>query len=411
MRPLRRLRRRVTRSDAFVGALAGVTRAFILLYSKTLRVTLDSHPEHDALDPSKVLYGFWHGRQFLLVPAFRGSGIAIMTNLSWAGEIQSRVLTGLGYVVVRGSSKRRPARALAAMKAAIERGHPAAFALDGPSGPARRSKPGILFLAAKIGYPVVPVGTSASGVWHIPGTWCRYLLPIPFTRCVVRLGRPIIVTGKSVGTDDLDAAVELVTAEADRAAGRRGVAAGRRGRDRSYDARDADGEPDARSTDGPPRGTSTDTRAVRLDGGKDRAMSDEVKRTDDEWRKILTPEQYRVTRETGTEPPFTGEYDDFKGEGLYKCVCCGSPLFRSTEKYDSGSGWPSFWAPVSEDSITTENDDFGGMRRTEIKCGRCGAHLGHVFEDGPEPSGLRYCTNSLSLDFEEKDGRKDEGEG
>ncbi len=134
-------------------------------------------------------------------------------------------------------------------------------------------------------------------------------------------------------------------------------------------------------------------------------MSDKIDRSNEEWRKALTPEQYRVTREKGTEPPFTGEYNEFKGEGVYRCVCCGNPLFRSTEKYDSGSGWPSFWAPVSEDSIVTEPDDWGGMHRTEIKCGRCGAHLGHVFEDGPQPTGLRYCTNSVSLDFEDKKGK------
>lgn len=133
-------------------------------------------------------------------------------------------------------------------------------------------------------------------------------------------------------------------------------------------------------------------------------MSKRNNRTDEEWRKVLTSEQFRVTREKGTEPPFTGEYNEFKGEGIYRCVCCGNPLFRSTEKYDSGSGWPSFWAAVSEDSIETERDDWGGMSRIEIKCARCGAHLGHVFEDGPKPTGLRYCTNSASLDFDEKKG-------
>ena len=129
-------------------------------------------------------------------------------------------------------------------------------------------------------------------------------------------------------------------------------------------------------------------------------MDNDVKKSSEEWRRELTPEQYRVTREKGTEPPFTGRYDDFKGEGTYYCVACGNPLFRSSEKYDSGSGWPSFWAPVSEDSLATAPDDWGGMRRTEVMCGRCGAHLGHVFEDGPEPTGLRYCTNSVALDFE-----------
>ncbi|MFH1502604.1 MAG: peptide-methionine (R)-S-oxide reductase MsrB [Candidatus Eisenbacteria bacterium] len=374
MTVLKRYRRKITRSDAFIAALAAVLRAFILAYAKTLRVRVDSHPEHAALEPSRVLYGFWHGRQFLLVPAFRGSGIAIMTDLSWAGEIQTRVLESLGYVVVRGSSRRSPARALAAMKSAIEQGHPAAFALDGPGGPDRRSKPGILFLARKLGYPVVPAATSASRAWRIPGTWCRYLLPLPFAACVVKLGRPLAVGDGDFGPGDLDREVDRVTMDADLAVG---VA--------------------------PPLGR---TRDLKRRGS---AMSDEVKRTDVEWRRILTPEQFRVAREKGTEPPFTGKYDDFKGEGVYNCVCCGNPVFRSTEKYDSGSGWPSFWSPVSKDSITTRLDEFGGMSRTEIKCARCGAHLGHVFEDGPQPTGLRYCTNSASLDFE-GDGDKKGGE-
>ena len=136
-------------------------------------------------------------------------------------------------------------------------------------------------------------------------------------------------------------------------------------------------------------------------------MADKIVKSDEEWKKILTPEQHRVARERGTEPPFTGEYDDFKGVGVYKCVCCGNPLFRSTEKFDSGTGWPSFWAPVSKDSITVSRDEWSGLTRTKIECARCGAHLGHAFEDGPEPTGLRYCTNSVSFRFEGTDG----GEG
>jgi len=128
-------------------------------------------------------------------------------------------------------------------------------------------------------------------------------------------------------------------------------------------------------------------------------MPDSVKKSDEEWRRELTPEQYRITREKGTEPPFSGEYIDLKDDGVYHCVCCGAPLFRSSEKYDSSSGWPSFWEPVSDDAIATALDRSLGLTRTEIMCARCGAHLGHVFEDGPRPTGLRYCTNSGSLDF------------
>ncbi len=130
--------------------------------------------------------------------------------------------------------------------------------------------------------------------------------------------------------------------------------------------------------------------------------SEKVEKSDKEWREILTPDQYRVTREGGTEPAFTGKYNDFKGKGVFKCVCCGNELFTSETKYNSGSGWPSFWAPISEKGIEEKADRSAGMVRVEVRCNRCGAHLGHVFEDGPRPTGLRYCVNSVALDFVEK---------
>jgi len=129
-------------------------------------------------------------------------------------------------------------------------------------------------------------------------------------------------------------------------------------------------------------------------------MADKIEKTPKEWKESLTPEQFEVCINKGTEPPFTGKYYNNKEKGTYKCVCCGEPLFKSDTKYDSGSGWPSFWQPLSDEKIEYISDTDYGMVRTEVNCKKCGAHLGHVFDDGPKPTNLRYCINSISLDLE-----------
>ncbi len=131
-------------------------------------------------------------------------------------------------------------------------------------------------------------------------------------------------------------------------------------------------------------------------------MSEKIIKSDEEWKKSLTDEQFYVTRKKGTERPFSGEYYKLDEYGIYKCICCGNPLFKSDSKFDSGCGWPSYTEPISKEAVVYEEDRTHGMIRTEVRCGKCDAHLGHVFDDGPGPDGARFCINSVSLNFNKK---------
>lgn len=214
---LKQFRRRITYSNLFVNAIANLGFSLIWLLSKTFRTTIEFDPQFAKLASPKVLYAFWHGRQLLLIPTFSSWGIATMNDVSWAGDIQTRILQKFGYGAVRGSSTRQGVRALLEMKKAMDRGWSGAFAVDGPRGPAFQTKPGIVFLAKKMRLPIVPVTASASKAWILGNTWCRYLLPKPFSRCTVFLGRPLPPTGDYdlLTAENIDRSLDALTFAAD----------------------------------------------------------------------------------------------------------------------------------------------------------------------------------------------------
>jgi lysophospholipid acyltransferase (LPLAT)-like uncharacterized protein len=215
---LKQLRRRITYSNGFLQFAAFLAYILIYLYFRTLKVRYHFHPEFLELDRNKVFFGFWHGRQFLLIPSFGHWNATLITDISWAGEIQTRILQRFGYIVVRGSSKRKGVQALLHVKREAENGHSAAFALDGPSGPIHQAKPGILFLARKMHYPIIPLTSGAKNAWTLENTWCRYLFPKPFSRCFVAMGKPVWIeeTNEEVLIQNLNRTMNQWTQYVDR---------------------------------------------------------------------------------------------------------------------------------------------------------------------------------------------------
>ena len=220
----RRLRRRITRSDLFMRFLSLVAACFIRTIVATLRTELSLDEEYSRLveKGKPILFAFWHGRLFLLIHSFRDTGLAINTDVSWAGQLSARILTRFGYSAVPGSSARRGARALIAMRKQIALGHSVAVATDGPRGPRAKSKPGVITVARATGCPIVPAATSARPAWVIRSTWDRFMIPVPFARAAIVLGKPIYLgeVGEGQSLELLDRALDETAAKANSLVGR-----------------------------------------------------------------------------------------------------------------------------------------------------------------------------------------------
>lgn len=211
---LKKFRRRITYSELFLNVAAGLIRFILSVYSKTLRFEKVYNPQSFERFIHDSILTFWHGRQFLLIATFSNTGVVLMTDLSWAGELQTRILSKFGYNIVRGSSKRKGAKALIQTKQLLEKHYSCALAVDGPRGPIYESKPGALFLANKLGIPIIPMATSSKSNWIIKSTWCDYMLPKPFSRCFVVMGEPLW-PDETFTTQSLDEIMNRMTKDAD----------------------------------------------------------------------------------------------------------------------------------------------------------------------------------------------------
>ena len=215
---LQKIRKRISHSEIFMEFVAGLAALVIKVYSWTLKTTTHMHPELEKLGREKVLYGFWEGRQLIVVPYLGAGNICVLIDASWVGKVLVKILRWFGFVTASGSSKRKGMQGMMTLIKKIDEGCGAAFSLDGPRGPIYKSKPGILFLSQKTGYPISPVATSANRAWILKSTWCHYMIPKPFAKCYIGAGKPIYDATKENGmtTEDVDRLVTEWTEEVDR---------------------------------------------------------------------------------------------------------------------------------------------------------------------------------------------------